>query len=546
MRVATTPAPSPVLDTAYLGTEGGAANISVVVYQRTHRAFANGIHTLTVFDSTTGQELPSVNSAVGTMLVIAQAEGRIFAIGGGGVNVIDAQTGRILGVIRIDALVTSLTVDESMGHLFVTTENRAMGGTPTSLLMLDAATGQLRKTIMVGPIVQVVVAEPAGHVFVGYSTGEGLGQRGFVTMLDARSGRILRTIKVGATAGPLSVDGSANRVFVSNGKALVLLDARTESTLRILPMVGAPIVDTARHHGFVGGPSGLVMLDTRSGTTLRVVPAPGRPVAIDERSGRLFLTDFGPLDAGNNYVGPGHVAVLDTGTGAFLQRLTLGHEPDKVTVDPTSGLAFVSDAADSTVTVLAATFGGRPPLPTPAAPVAPLPGTRYFPHTRHTLAGAFLAFWTRYGGTDIVGEPRTEPYTEGGSLAQYTDRFLLQEAGGQVMPAPLGQQATATRTFAPVASFPSTPARVYVAATGHSVAGRYLTYWRAHGGAALLGNPLSEVVVEGNGDGSGRRYALQWFENGRLEYHPEFAGTRYEMEIGLLGVQALQVRGWLL
>jgi hypothetical protein len=61
----------------------------------------------------------------------------------------------------------------------------------------------------------------------------------------------------------------------------------------------------------------------------------------------------------------------------------------------------------------------------------------------------------------------------------------------------------------------------------------------------LLGAPISEVITEGNGDGSGRRYRLQWFENGRLEYHPELAGTRYAMELGLVGTQALRQRGWL-
>jgi hypothetical protein len=61
----------------------------------------------------------------------------------------------------------------------------------------------------------------------------------------------------------------------------------------------------------------------------------------------------------------------------------------------------------------------------------------------------------------------------------------------------------------------------------------------------LTGNgsvAIFEVVVEGNGDGSGRRYPLQWFENGRLEYHPEAAHTRYAFELGLLGLQALRAR----
>jgi hypothetical protein len=60
----------------------------------------------------------------------------------------------------------------------------------------------------------------------------------------------------------------------------------------------------------------------------------------------------------------------------------------------------------------------------------------------------------------------------------------------------------------------------------------------------LLGAPISGQFMEGNGDGSGRRYLLQWFQNGRLEYHPELKGTRYEMELGLVGLQGLKERGW--
>jgi hypothetical protein len=45
-------------------------------------------------------------------------------------------------------------------------------------------------------------------------------------------------------------------------------------------------------------------------------------------------------------------------------------------------------------------------------------------------------------------------------------------------------------------------------------------------------------------DGSGRRYRLQWFEKGRLEYHPDLAHTRYAIELGLLRLQALKDRGW--
>jgi hypothetical protein len=38
---------------------------------------------------------------------------------------------------------------------------------------------------------------------------------------------------------------------------------------------------------------------------------------------------------------------------------------------------------------------------------------------------------------------------------------------------------------------------------------------------------------------------IQYFQRARFEYHPEFAGTRYEVELGLLGDVALSQAGWL-
>ena len=116
---------------------------------------------------------------------------------------------------------------------------------------------------------------------------------------------------------------------------------------------------------------------------------------------------------------------------------------------------------------------------------------------------------------------------------------------GRVHLASLGRQISQGRTFASIAPVSTSATLLYFPDTQHSVSSRYLAFWQAHSGAALLGAPISEVMQEENGDGSHRRYGVQWFERGRLEYHPEHAGTRYALQLGLLGVAALQQRGWL-
>jgi len=185
-------------------------------------------------------------------------------------------------------------------------------------------------------------------------------------------------------------------------------------------------------------------------------------------------------------------------------------------------------------------------LPTPANPIrAACCGGRFFAQTGHRLSGAFLAYYQRYGGLDTFGYPRTEPFTDTGHLQQYTDSALLQMVGAQVRPAPLGRLLTQGRAFPPLASFPSTPTRQYFPAMRHSLSGAFLAYWRGHHGATLLGAPLAKPTREQNGDGSGRTYLVQWCENGRLEAHPEQKEARYQVQVGLVGKQDLQRRGWL-
>jgi hypothetical protein len=45
--------------------------------------------------------------------------------------------------------------------------------------------------------------------------------------------------------------------------------------------------------------------------------------------------------------------------------------------------------------------------------------------------------------------------------------------------------------------------------------------------------------------GDGITYTVQYFERARFEYHPEYAGTEYEVLLGLLGNEMLRERSWI-
>lgn len=76
----------------------------------------------------------------------------------------------------------------------------------------------------------------------------------------------------------------------------------------------------------------------------------------------------------------------------------------------------------------------------------------------------------------------------------------------------------------------------YFADTGHSLSGPFATFYNAHGGLAIFGFPISEPF-NGNNPTDGKTYVQQYFQRARLELHPEYANTPFQVEIGLLGAE---------
>ncbi len=210
---------------------------------------------------------------------------------------------------------------------------------------------------------------------------------------------------------------------------------------------------------------------------------------------------------------------------------------------------------------------------------APAPGTasdvQYFPQTGHSVSGAFARFFQSNGGLMIFGYPRTEAFQQNGRLVQWFQRDMFEEhpenAGTpyEVQLRLLGSQLTAGRTFAhpapstptptpeataeptataghtaagptaqptPVATATPTPT-VAFPQTGYSVSFGFLQFFQAHGGVNVFGYPISQELPEIGPDG--QSHTVQYFQRARFEYHPEFNGTPYEVELGLLGDQIL-------
>jgi hypothetical protein len=134
----------------------------------------------------------------------------------------------------------------------------------------------------------------------------------------------------------------------------------------------------------------------------------------------------------------------------------------------------------------------------------------------------------------------TQTYDGNPSFGPISAVFLqVVQSGGTPIanpPATSAPQLTpvGTRTpLAPPIALPGSGSRIFPE-TGKTVSGIFLDYWNNHGALAQQGYPISDVIGEVSGL-DGKPYTVQYFERAVFEYHPENAGTPYEVLLSQLG-----------
>lgn len=260
-------------------------------------------------DARTGRELRStpLSSQPFASVAVHEGTGRVFTFDRDGVLCIyNARTLQLLRKITIHnsppgytlAVAPRLTAAESENVVFLIS-----GPTGQNVLMLDAATGAVRRTVRVPAPSGISVTPDAktSHAFIMSTgnSGEPPYTNGVVTMVDMNTGKILRTVQVGVGAGRLAVDPATDHVFVLS-------------------------LDPVREQGTINFWSAMVsMIDTRTGSLLRsttipeTVPAASR-LGVDSVNHRVYTT--WATSNGNS------LTVLDSRTDALLPRLFLASE----------------------------------------------------------------------------------------------------------------------------------------------------------------------------------------------------------------------------
>lgn len=149
--------------------------------------------------------------------------------------------------------------------------------------------------------------------------------------------------------------------------------------------------------------------------------------------------------------------------------------------------------------------------------------------TGYVVQAQFTAYYEEYGSA-ILGEPISGLCeVAGGGQAQYFQnmRLDLTADGQNVALYPLGEWAYAglrRKTAAPV---PENSRARHFPETGFAVRDEFLDYYELHHGETIFGPPISPQLDEGT-------LRVQYFRNGRLEWHPD-EPLNQRVKPGMLG-----------
>ncbi|NTW04305.1 MAG: hypothetical protein HGA19_24080 [Oscillochloris sp.] len=183
-------------------------------------------------------------------------------------------------------------------------------------------------------------------------------------------------------------------------------------------------------------------------------------------------------------------------------------------------------------------------LPVVALPASAGPRVeRCFAETGHCISGAIRTYWENNGGLAVFGYPITSEATEmvegtWSGPVQWFERDRLENHSNEnkgVLAGRLGARYLEldSRAWSPYpGDYLSDPNCQIFPQTHYEICGPFRTYWQQNGGLERFGYPITAPSVERIED---QAYTVQYFERRRMEYHPENAGTPYEVLLGLLG-----------
>lgn len=158
---------------------------------------------------------------------------------------------------------------------------------------------------------------------------------------------------------------------------------------------------------------------------------------------------------------------------------------------------------------------------------------RYYPETGQLVEGDFLRFFDENGGLAVFGYPISQAFPYGELTVQYFQNGRLEQIpDGTVFLSLLPYEYSLKRT-APITEQEVPAGGVFYSTTGHSVSMAFLDFYLQHGGPAVFGYPITELINEND-------RMIQYFERGIFEWWPELP-DRQKVQLGRLGAAYFQI-----
>ncbi len=184
------------------------------------------------------------------------------------------------------------------------------------LVVIDADSKRVLRTVRVGPLHGVAVNPSNGHVFTGNGTDKS------VSEVDPVAGRVLRTVKVGGPVDAIAYDPATKHIYADedDGSHLYVIDASSMRLLKTLTLPAKKLEYLAvnpRTHTLYQNLTdrrAIAAIDGRTLEVKRVMPTPllkgNHPLIFD-------AADDAIIDVGEN----GKLGVYST-SGALLHEAT--------------------------------------------------------------------------------------------------------------------------------------------------------------------------------------------------------------------------------
>jgi YVTN family beta-propeller protein len=283
----------------------------------------------------TAQPLAMAYNPTTNVVYVANGEGNT-------VSVVDGTSFEVLDTITVEADPTGIAVNPVTNKIYVVNSGAE------SLSVIDGTTNTITATIP-GGYGQVAVNPVTDRIYVLDSRGA---ENYNVSVLDGATNKQIGTVQVGGNADNIAINTVTNTFYVTNGKALIVVDGATNGIVATIlppPATSKPVdtagptdgvaVDATTNTIYFSNDGGTNTVDVVNGDTnslTTAIPIPtGQPgaIVVNPLTHMIYVANSDKA-----------ISVIDGSSNAIASTISIKDIPTNVLINPAPNLLYVSSA----------------------------------------------------------------------------------------------------------------------------------------------------------------------------------------------------------